>query len=72
MAITVNLMHAAGKIAIYIGIATTALGLVIGFGAMLMDADNRAIDWLGIVPLGFVVLLAGTVATQLGKPRDDN
>ena len=72
MAIAVKGMHAAGKIAIYIGIAMTTLGLVIGFGAMLMDADNQAINWLGIIPLGFVVLLAGTVATQLSKPDDDN
>jgi uncharacterized membrane protein len=72
VAIAVNMMHAAGKIAIYIGIAMTLLGLVIGFSAMLMDADNRAVNWLGIIPLGFVVLLAGTVATQLSRPDDDN
>jgi len=65
-------MHRAGRVAVYMGIVMTALGLVIGFTAMFMGAQNRAIDWLGIVPLGFVILLAGTVATQLSHPKDDN
>lgn len=63
-------MHRAGRVSIYIGIALVLSGLVVGFGAMFMDYDNQAKVLIGLVPIGFVLLLAGTVATQLAPPKD--
>ena len=63
-------MHRAGRVSIYIGIALVLSGLVVGFGAMFMDYDNQAKVLIGLVPIGFVLLLAGTVATQLTPPKD--
>ena len=58
-------MYKLGRIAVYIGILLVAAGMLIGFGSMLLDADGKAVQWLGIIPVGFVVLLLGTVMTQL-------
>jgi len=64
-------MHQVGKVTIYIGIALTAIGLIVGFSAMFTDSDNLAKVFIGLVPVGFVLLLAGTVATQLSTPKAD-
>ena len=63
-------MHRAGRVSIYIGIALVAIGLIVGFAAMFMDYDDQAKMLIGLVPIGFVLLLVGTVATQLSSPRD--
>ena len=63
-------MHRAGRASIYIGIALVAIGLIVGFAAMFMDYDDHAKMLIGLVPIGFVLLLVGTVATQLSSPRD--
>ena len=65
-------MHKTGRFAVFAGIALIASGLIIGFGVMFTKADSDAVNWLGLVPLGFVILLAGTVITQLTRPNDDN
>ncbi len=61
----------AGRLAVYLGIAMTLAGLGVGFTAMFMGKEEMAINWLTLVPFGFVVLLAGTVAAQLGGRTDD-
>ena len=64
-------MYKPGRIAVYIGIFLIAAGMIVGFGSMWLDADGKAIQWLGIIPVGFVVLLLGTVMTQLsGQGKD--
>ena len=63
-------MYQAGRISIYIGIGLVALGLIIGFGLMWLDHDDEAKIFIGLVPIGFVLLLAGTVSTLLAPPRD--
>ena len=63
-------MHQVGRVTIYIGILLTAIGLIIGFTAMFMDHDDFAKMFLGLVPIGFVLLLAGTVTSQLSSPRN--
>ena len=63
-------MHQVGRVTIYIGIILTAIGLIIGFTAMFMDADDVAKMFLGLVPIGFVLLLVGTVSSQLSSRRD--
>ncbi len=60
-----------GRLAVYTGIAMTTTGLVVGFAAMFMGKQEMAINWLTLVPFGFVVMLAGTVAAQLGRRSDD-
>ncbi len=66
-------MYQVGLVAVYLGIILITAGMLVGFGAMWLDADGHAINWLGIVPIGFVVLLLGTVMTQLsGSSKDDN
>ena len=61
-------MHKLGKVTIYIGIALTAIGMIVGFSAMFMDSDNLAKVFIGLVPVGFILLLTGTVASQLSAP----
>ena len=61
-------MYRAGRIAVYLGIVLITVGLVLGFGAMFVDSDSLAVELIGLVPLGFVVLLAGVVVTQLLGP----
>ena len=65
-------MHTAGRVAVFVGILMTILGIIVGFSALFMNADSQAVTWLGIIPLGFVVMLAGTVTTQLTRPKDEN
>jgi len=65
-------MHQVGRVTIYIGIALTVIGMIIGFTAMFMDADNLAKVFIGLVPIGFVLLLTGTVMTQLSAPNQNN
>ena len=60
-------MHRVGTITVYAGILLTILGLVIGFTAMFVDADSSAVQWIGMVPVGFALLMLGTVMTQLSR-----
>ena len=64
-------MHKIGKVILYTGIVLIACGIIFGFIAMFRDADSQAVNWLGMVPIGFILMLAGTVATQLSQPKDD-
>jgi hypothetical protein len=61
-------MHAVGKLTIYLGILMVASGLAVGFTGMAIKSDFAA-QWIGLVPLGFLMLLLGTVMTQLSRPR---
>ncbi|MDH5445592.1 MAG: hypothetical protein OEY52_08535 [Gammaproteobacteria bacterium] len=64
-------MYQLGRISVYIGILLVIAGMLIGFGSMMLDTDGKAITWLGIIPVGFVALLLGTVMTQLsGQGKD--
>ena len=62
-------MHRLGKVTLYIGIALVAIGLIVGFSAMVLDYDHQAKLFIGFVPIGFVLMLAGTVALQLTAPN---
>jgi hypothetical protein len=64
-------MYRVGRIAVWLGIVLIAAGLVVGFTAMFADSDSVAVNTLGLVPLGFVVLLAGTVMTQLAGTSEN-
>ena len=65
-------MHKAGSFAVIAGILLIVIGMVIGF-TLLFKEDENAIIWLGtIIPLGFIVLLTGTVTTLLSQRNDDD
>ncbi|MDV3237915.1 MAG: hypothetical protein LOY58_03595 [Gammaproteobacteria bacterium] len=63
-------MHRFGRIAVYLGILLSVIGLVGGFTAMFRDAEGIAVNLLILVPLGFVALLTGVVVTQLHRPDE--
>jgi len=63
-------MYRAGLIAIYLGIGLVAVGLIVGFTFMFMGNDNLAKFLIGLVPIGFLSLLTGTVTTLLSPPKD--
>ena len=61
-------MHRFGTIATVAGILLIIAGMLIGFGLLLSDKDDLALFFLGIIPLGFVLLLTGVTTTLLSKP----
>ena len=63
-------MYRAGRIAIYLGIVLVAVGLIVGFTFMFMGNDDLAKILIGLVPIGFLSLLTGTVTTLLSPPND--
>jgi hypothetical protein len=63
-------MHRFGQVAVYLGIALVAVGLIGGFGAMFRNAEATAVNLLMLVPLGFAALLTGIVVTQLHRPSE--
>jgi hypothetical protein len=63
-------MHRFGQVAVYLGIALVAVGLIGGFGAMFRNAEAMAVNLLMLVPLGFAALLTGIVVTQLHRPSE--
>lgn len=62
-------MHRLGTITLWLGALLTTVGLLFGFGAMFVDADHAAVNLLGLVPLGFMLLLAGVVMVLFSHPR---
>ncbi len=54
-----------GRIAVLAGSIVTLISLVIGFGAMFMGEDNLAKPFIALIPVGFVTVFAGLVATLL-------
>ena len=64
-------MHKAGKYAVIAGILLIVVGMVIGFTLLIKEGEN-AIIWLGtIIPVGFVILLTGTLTSLLSHSDDD-
>ena len=63
-------MHKAGKAFLYIGISLAAIGLFVGFTLMFMGHSEQAKWLIGLVPVGFVLMLAGVVGTQLSGKSD--
>lgn len=62
-------MHRFGTLLIWVGLIFNVIGLGFGFGAMFIDADHAAVNLLGLVPIGFMALLAGVVMVLFGRPR---
>ena len=62
-------MHRLGKAMLLTGALLIAVGMVFGFWFLLTDADNAGVSLLGLVPLGFIGLLAGTVMTLFSQPE---
>ncbi len=64
-------MRRVGRYTVYAGIILVILGMIGGFTALFRDADSLAVNLLALVPLGFVVLLVGTVVSQLSGTPDN-
>ncbi len=60
-------MQRVGRIAIWIGILLALVGLLLGFGVMFQDGADQAVNLLVLVPIGFMLLMLGTVMTQLSQ-----
>ena len=58
-------MHRLGVIAVWLGIVLAVAGLAIGFTGLMLGKDELGGFWLGLIPIGFLVLLSGVVMTQL-------
>ena len=63
-------MNRLGRFAVYLGVLLVAAGVIIGFGAMYVDSDGEAVVWLGVIPVGFLIMLVGTVMSQLHGRQD--
>jgi len=64
-------MNRIGRYSVYLGALLTAVGLIVGFAAMFTSADSAAVNWLGIIPVGFMIMLLGTVISHLHSGSDD-
>lgn len=62
-------MYKAGKLAMWLGLALTLVGLLGGFPLMFLDHDDEAMLLLSSVPFGFLFLFSGLVATLLSERR---
>jgi hypothetical protein len=62
-------MHRLGTIIVWLGVILTVGGLIFGFSAMFIDADHQAVNILGLIPLGFIALLAGVVMVLFSRPK---
>lgn len=62
-------MHRLGTIVLWVAVLLTAVGLTFGFGALMLDADHQAVNLLGLVPIGFILLLTGLVMVLFGRSR---
>jgi len=63
-------MHRLGTFILWLGVILNLVGLGFGFGAMAIDADDQAVNLLGLVPIGFMALLAGVVMVLFSRPRE--
>jgi hypothetical protein len=58
-----------GRYTVFLGIFMVAGGLIVGFGAMFVNPDSPFVRAIGLIPIGFVFLLTGTVVALLGGGR---
>ncbi len=58
-------MHKLGVISVLLGLVLSIVGLIVGFA--LMISRGTGMEWLNLVPIGFVLLLLGVTMTQLSK-----
>ncbi len=56
-----------GRYTVFFGIALVAVGMLVGFGAMLVNPNSVFVKAIGLVPVGFIFLLTGTVVALLGS-----
>lgn len=51
----------------YIGAAIIAVGVIAGFTYMFMGNDEMAKIFLGVIPVGFLILFVGVVTNMLKR-----
>ena len=59
-------MRTLGILTVWTGLILSVIGIVIGFW-QLSQANEAALMWLSLVPLGFIGLLFGVTLSQLAK-----
>ncbi len=62
-------MHRIGVITVWLGIISSAIGLIVGFASFSSGDEDTIGFWLSLVPVGFALLLLGTVMTQMSSKR---
>jgi len=55
-----------GRYTVFLGIALVVVGMVLGFGALFVDSASPLVKAIALVPIGFLLLLTGTVVALLG------
>ena len=61
-----------GKSIFIIGLVLTIVGLILGFGFLILDNDKWALRFLMAVPTGFVFLFTGLATSVMFSPRNDS
>lgn len=56
------------RLLVVVGAATTALGVIAGFGLLAADQDELALKLLSLAPVGMLVAFGGVVGALLGGP----
>ncbi|MDH5391962.1 MAG: hypothetical protein OEY11_02125 [Gammaproteobacteria bacterium] len=51
----------------YIGIVIIVIGMLAGFTYLFMGADDTAKYFLGMIPVGFLILFVGVVTNMLRR-----
>ena len=62
-------MHRIGIITVWIGLLSSAIGLIAGFTSFSSGDEDKIGFWLSLVPVGFALLLLGTVMTQMSPKK---
>ena len=60
-------MHRIGVISIWLGLIGCVVGLVVGFIQLPSGDEEKIGFWMSMIPVGFALLLLGTVMTQMSK-----
>ena len=60
-------MHRIGVISIWLGLIGSVVGLIVGFIQLPSGDEEKIGFWMSLIPVGFALLLLGTVMTQMSK-----
>lgn len=61
-------LHQFGLRTLYLGVILSVVGLAVGFTAMIFYPGHYLVNAIGLIPIGFIALMAGTVGVMMGRP----
>lgn len=64
-----NFHHRFGTVALVVGVSLVLVSLVSGFYFLMTDQDDVAKRLLPLVPVGFLIVFTGLVASLFSAPR---